>query len=136
MKLFTKVVWLYFVKVLSFPNLKTSTCALCTPRFLVTHDSVCIFSNFCGQNFVSREVTQRPRVKTKKSFGCRFMAFVFKFQFSLSKARTFFFLTRFFGTVQGFWKFFTRGSCNFLLVQLCLNTWIAECFVRLVWYAL
>ena len=80
MKLFTKVLWLYFVKVLSFPNLKTCPCALrACPRARLSHD--CIFSNFCGQNFVSREVTQRPRVKTKP-LVCRFMAFVFKFQFS------------------------------------------------------
>ena len=72
MKLFTKVVWLYFVKVLvAFPISRHAHAPCAHPDF--------IFSNFCGRNFVSREVTQRPRVKTKKPLVCRFMAFVFKF---------------------------------------------------------
>ena len=33
-------------------------------------------------------------------------------------------------------KIFTRGSWNFELIELFLGTWIADCFVRHVWYAL
>ena len=78
MKLFTKVVWLYFVKVLvAFPISRHAHAPCAHPRARLSRDF--IFSNFCGRNFVSREVTQRPRVKTKKPLVCRFMAFVFKF---------------------------------------------------------
>ena len=80
MKLFTKVVWLYFVKVLvAFPISRHAHAPCAHPRARLSRARDFIFSNFCGRNFVSREVTQRPRVKTKKPLVCRFMAFVFKF---------------------------------------------------------
>ena len=116
MKLFTKVVWLYFVKVLvAFPISRHAHAPCAHPRARLSRDF--IFSNFCGRNFVSREVTQRPRVKTKKPLVCRFMAFVFKFQFS---PQYLFCQTRILDQLK--------------LLQLTsifhLNAWIAECFVR------
>ena len=116
MKLFTKVVWLYFVKVLvAFPISRHAHAPCAHPRARLSRDF--IFSNFCGRNFVSREVTQRPRVKTKNRwFAGSWLSFS---NFQVSPQYLF---------CQ------TMILDQLKLLQLTsifhLNAWIAECFVR------
>ena len=96
-----------------------------------------------------------PRVKTKKNVGLQVHGFQIKISIFSFQSHQHLFGQGFWHNLcavswsccncarmvwsvyfLSWWKFLIRGSWNFELVQLCLNTWIAECFVRQVWYAL
>ena len=110
-KWFGYILW----KSLAFPISRHAHAPCAHPRARLSRDF--IFSNFCGRNFVSREVTQRPRVKTKNRWFARSWLSFSNFQVS---PQYLFCQTRILDQLK--------------LLQLTsifhLNTWTAECFER------
>ena len=107
MKLFTKVVWLYFVKVLNFPNHKTSPCALRAPTFLVTWQCMHFFELLRPKFCFARSHTASKQ--KNRWFAGSWLSFS-NFQVSPRELSNFF-------VRRGFWT--SWSCCNWRL----FSTW-------------